>query len=161
MSPAWISLGKHIIFRTSILIIFYIFLLQACWTKALKAGSKNFKKTRKDPTAHVKLYTYLMSENIWRLLIGKFSCCVASFVLCLPIVCEKYLTKAFLCEPCVISFVVLFSTSMACVYLFMGTFPSIFLQEYSRCALFCGHGCSLSLLNLISKNLVGENIYDH
>ncbi|XP_030967002.1 uncharacterized protein LOC115987563 [Quercus lobata] len=37
---------------------------KACWTKALKAGSKNFKKTRKDPTAHVKLYTYLMSENI-------------------------------------------------------------------------------------------------
>ncbi|XP_030967311.1 uncharacterized protein LOC115987846 [Quercus lobata] len=37
---------------------------KACWTKALKAGSKNFKKTRKDSTAHVKLYTYLMSENI-------------------------------------------------------------------------------------------------
>ncbi|KAK4594153.1 hypothetical protein RGQ29_018011 [Quercus rubra] len=37
---------------------------KACWTKALKAGSKNFKKTRKDPTAHVKLSTYLMSENI-------------------------------------------------------------------------------------------------
>ena len=95
MSPVWISLGKHIRFRTSILIIFYIFLLQACWTKALKAGSKNFKKTRKDPTAHVKLYTYLMSENIWRLLIGKFSCCVTSFVICLPIVCENTQPKPF------------------------------------------------------------------
>ena len=50
------------------------------------------------------------------------------FICNLPTNCLwKYLTKAFLCELCVISFVVLFSTCVACVYLFMGTFlPFLF-----------------------------------